>query len=165
MLRFGAPAWVFGWDCVSSWYRKNRPLQRMKLCFWYGDVREYIYDGAHYGEPCGKRRVVWNSRGQYVYEPDPRGKHLSDLFQQSISKLHSSVGHSHTKPLDWMRLLIGCCTAGDVFDPFIGSGTTLLACEQLGRRCVGIEIDPRSVDVAVSRWEQMTGREAVVANG
>lgn len=46
------------------------------------------------------------------------------------------------------------------FDPFLGSGTTLIACEKLGRRCYGMEIEPRYVDVAVKRWEEFTGREA-----
>lgn len=50
-----------------------------------------------------------------------------------------------------------------VYDPFLGSGTTLIACERLGRRCYAMEIEPRYVDVAVRRWEQFTGRTAVLA--
>ena len=50
---------------------------------------------------------------------------------------------------------------GDVvLDPFLGSGSTLIACEQHRRRCYGIEIDPAYVDVAVSRWEHFTGKKA-----
>lgn len=48
-----------------------------------------------------------------------------------------------------------------VFDPFIGSGSTLIACEQLERKCYGIEIDPRYVDVTIKRWEKYTGQKAV----
>lgn len=48
----------------------------------------------------------------------------------------------------------GCVVA----DPFLGSGTTLMACEQTGRRCFGLELDPRYVDV--ERWQQHTGQEA-----
>lgn len=47
-----------------------------------------------------------------------------------------------------------------VCDPFLGSGSTLVAAERLGRRCYGMEIEPRYVDVAVSRWEAFTGRTA-----
>ena len=47
-----------------------------------------------------------------------------------------------------------------VFDPFLGSGTTLLAAERVGRRCYGIELDPLYVDTAVERWQRMTGRKA-----
>ena len=53
-------------------------------------------------------------------------------------------------------------TVGDVYDPFLGSGTTMIAAEKLGRRCYGIEIEPRYVDVAIKRWEEMTGEKAVL---
>ncbi len=49
-----------------------------------------------------------------------------------------------------------------VYDPFLGSGTTLIAAEQLGRTCYGIEIEPRYVDVIVQRWENLTGKKATL---
>ena len=153
---FGPPAWVFAWDCVSSWYTPNRPLRRMKLCLWYGDLATYNQDGAHYGD-AGKEREVFNSRGSYTFKPDPRGKHLSDVFSLPITKLHSESEHAHSKPLDWIRMLIGNCSSGDVFDPYLGSGTSLIACEQLGRTCVGIELDAGHVALALQWWSEMTG--------
>ncbi len=52
---------------------------------------------------------------------------------------------------------------GDVVvDPFSGSGTTLIAAEQLHRVCLGMEIDPVYADVVVLRWEDFTGRKAVL---
>jgi DNA modification methylase len=48
-----------------------------------------------------------------------------------------------------------------VLDPFLGSGTTLIACERLGRRCRAIELDPLYVDLAIRRWQRMTGEAAV----
>jgi DNA modification methylase len=52
---------------------------------------------------------------------------------------------------------------GDVIaEPFGGSGTTMIAAERLGRRCYGIEIDPRYCDVILRRWEAETGREATL---
>lgn len=54
---------------------------------------------------------------------------------------------------------------GTVYDPFLGSGTTLIAAEQTGRICYGMEIDPRYCDVIVRRWEAHTGREATLAGG
>ena len=50
-----------------------------------------------------------------------------------------------------------------VLDGFLGSGTTLLACERVGRRCRGVELEPKYVDVAVQRWRELTGGEAVHA--
>ncbi len=51
-----------------------------------------------------------------------------------------------------------------VFDPFLGSGTTLLAAEKTGRRCYGIEYEPGYVDTAIRRWQQMTGKDAVLVS-
>ena len=56
-------------------------------------------------------------------------------------------------------------TEGDlVLDGFGGSGTTLIACEQLGRTCYMMEIDPKYVQVIIDRWEAMTGGKAVLLN-
>lgn len=52
-----------------------------------------------------------------------------------------------------------------VVDIFGGSGSTLIACEQCGRKCYTVEIDPKYCDVIVARWEQLTGRNAVLLNG
>lgn len=48
----------------------------------------------------------------------------------------------------------------DVYDPFLGSGTTLIAAEQLNRKCYGLEISPAYCDVIVQRWETLTGGKA-----
>jgi len=155
----GLPRWVFVWDCVTSWYVAGQPLRRMKIALWYGR-QPYNPDGSHYGEP-GSRKVVTNTRGTYLYEPDQRGKHLSDIFQRPITREHSD-GASHAKPVEWLAMLIGnCLPGGVVFDPFLGSGTTLIACEKLDRICYGMEIEPRYVQVAIERWENYTGQKAV----
>jgi DNA modification methylase len=50
-----------------------------------------------------------------------------------------------------------------VYEPFMGSGTTLIAAETTGRVCYGIELNPVYVDVAVERWQQFTGRKATLS--
>jgi DNA modification methylase len=50
----------------------------------------------------------------------------------------------------------------DVYDPFLGSGTTLIAAEQLNRKCYGMEISPQYCDVIVKRWETLTGKTATL---
>lgn len=53
--------------------------------------------------------------------------------------------------------------AGDLaFDPFLGSSTTIIACEQLGRRCFGLEISPTYVQVGLERWTQLTGKQPIL---
>ena len=52
-----------------------------------------------------------------------------------------------------------------VLDLFGGSGTTLIACEQMDRRCFMMEFDPHYADVIVDRWERMTGQKALKING
>ena len=49
---------------------------------------------------------------------------------------------------------------GIVVDPFLGSGSTLIACEKTNRKCYGMEIDPHYCDVIVKRWEDYTGNKA-----
>lgn len=49
-----------------------------------------------------------------------------------------------------------------VYDPFIGSGTTAVACELTGRRCLGVEIDPGYCQVVIERWQSLTGRQALL---
>lgn len=71
--------------------------------------------------------------------------------------------HPTVKPIRLVAdaILDATAAGATVFDPFLGSGTTLLAAERTKRRCVGIEIAPAYVDVAIHRWEAMTGRDAV----
>lgn len=51
--------------------------------------------------------------------------------------------------------------ADDVYDPFVGSGTTLIAAEQLHRRCFALEIEPKYVQVALERWAKLSGQQPV----
>lgn len=67
--------------------------------------------------------------------------------------------HPTQKPLECMAVPIRN-HAGDIYEPFSGSGTTLIAAEQLSRRCYAMEISPLYCDVAVARWEKLTGRKA-----
>jgi len=155
--KFGAPAWVFTWDGYTSWYTPNRPLKRAKYAFWYGDISQYNFNGAHYGD-AGEEKQVKNTRGEYNFIPDPRGKHLSDVFSLSLPKLHSDGFHPYEKPLDWVRLLIGNCFAGNVFDPFCGSGNTMFACQQIGKSSVCIDLNPMYVANILEKM-QKTGIE------
>jgi DNA modification methylase len=73
--------------------------------------------------------------------------------------------HPTRKPVALVeRAITNSSRPGDiVYDPFVGSGTTIIACERLARRCLAVEIEPRFVDMAVVRWERYTGRKAELA--
>lgn len=70
--------------------------------------------------------------------------------------------HPTMKPIGLIaKLLKNSCVAGDrVLDPFAGSGSTLITCEQLGLKAAVVELDPRYCDVIIKRWENFTGKKA-----
>lgn len=75
--------------------------------------------------------------------------------------------HPTMKPVSLVaRAITNSSKMGDaVFDHFGGSGTTLIACEQLNRKCYMSELDPRYCDVIIKRWENFTGKKAVLVQG
>lgn len=99
-------------------------------------------------------------------------KRDTDLFEysredySSLNEPHRNAGidesHAPAKPLKlWRDLILNFSSEGDIiYDPFIGNGTTLIACEQTNRTCVGQEYDPAYIDVIVQRWEDLTGKKA-----
>ena len=74
------------------------------------------------------------------------------------------TGHGTQKPVELMRrpLLNHTARGGLVYDPFLGSGSTLIAAEDSGRLCYGLELSPTYVDVIVQRWQKLTVRKAVL---
>jgi hypothetical protein len=76
----------------------------------------------------------------------------------------TATGHGSQKPLEvFRRPILGHLDRGQaVYDPFLGSGTTLIAAELTERVCCGLEIDDRYCDVIVCRWQQVTGRMATL---
>ena len=72
--------------------------------------------------------------------------------------------HSTQKPVECMRRPIENNSGADdsVYEPFLGSGTTLIAAETSGRVCFGMELEPRFVDVALRRWKAFTGKKATL---
>jgi len=111
----------------------------------------------------------------YGYAPGKgrsgRGKHegsrwYGDNAQVSVlafDRPKRSTEHPTMKPVE---LIARCLTnstppGGTVLDPFVGSGSTLIAAEQTSRRCYAMDIEPRYVQVAIERWQTFTGREAL----
>jgi DNA modification methylase len=84
------------------------------------------------------------------------------VWDVGINHKEPRTGHSTQKPVELFRIpMRNHGSSGDVvYDPFLGSGTTLIAAEQMDRKCIGIEIEPGYVDVSVERWQQVTGKKA-----
>jgi len=154
ITHYGAPRWLFSWDCCTTWFVKNKPLLQAKFCAWYGN-NSYTQDGWRYGESSFKKGKHTNGRGGvFDYDPHEDGRMLSDIFKRPIAVEHKDAINNHGKPLDWITALIANCTSGDVVDPFSGSGTSIIACEQLGRRCFAAEILPEMVALIIERCSQ-----------
>jgi DNA modification methylase len=98
--------------------------------------------------------------GWYEKHKMERSKAKSVMF---YPKPHRSKLHPTMKPVGLLRQLIQNSTrVGDtVYDPFGGSGSTLIACEQFRRKCLMVEIEPEYVSTTIMRWEILTGKEAV----
>lgn len=124
-----------------------------------------------------RNQIIWVkphfpiSRGHYTYQHEPcwygvrKGSQAHWIGDHSASTtwhiaLDQNVegGHSTQKPLLCMATPIANHDAPIVYDPFLGSGTTLIACENLKRQFLGCEIDPGYVAVALERWSKVTGQ-------
>jgi len=125
-----------------------------------------------------RAQIIWAksrfaiSRGNYHWQHEPcwyavrnksewqGSRKESTLWQIQVGEL--DTGHGTQKPIECMqRPIEHNSNAGmAVYDPFMGSGTTLIACEATGRVCFGCEIDPKYVDVTVKRWEDYSGQKA-----
>jgi len=77
--------------------------------------------------------------------------------------MHGAEGHPAPYPVG-LPVIAMQSWPGVAYEPFCGSGTTLIAAEQLGRKCYGMEISPQYCDVIVKRWETLTGKKAVLEN-
>lgn len=82
-----------------------------------------------------------------------------------VDRPKRSEEHPTMKPVELVRQMVENSSRPSeiVYDPFLGSGTTILACEALGRACYGCEISPEYADVVIARWEQATGKSARLA--
>ena len=92
---------------------------------------------------CGDA-VAWDSLDWYQGNSDKDGTHPTQ------------------KPVEFFEKIISSVKGRSVYDPFLGSGTTLIACERLGRKCRAVEISPAYCAVAIQRWVDVTGKEPVL---
>ena len=124
-----------------------------------------------------KERLVL-SRGHYHWQHEPcwyavkdsgKGHWSGDRKQTTLWSIpsgnqDSDTVHGTQKPVECMRrpMLNNSSPGQVVYEPFLGSGTTLIAAETTGRICHAVELDPAYVDVAVQRWQAFTGKDAML---
>jgi DNA modification methylase len=121
-----------------------------------------------------KERLVM-SRGDYHWQHEPcwyavrkKGNWTGDRKQTTLWSIPTGgqdveTKHSTQKPVECMRrpILNNSDPGQAVYEPFLGSGTTLIAAQSTGRVCYGVEIDPIFIDVVIRRWQAFTGERAV----
>ena len=121
---------------------------------WYGDYCNTVIDDSKPIDKMSKPELKELLRA-YI---SPGEDSVIYCDKPVASKLHPTM-----KPVKLVaRFILNSSAKGDtVADIFGGSGTTLIACEQLGRKCRMMEMDPGYCDVIIARWESFTGRKAV----
>lgn len=105
----------------------------------------------------------------YGWKPGASHRWFSDRKQTTVINFQrpsKSEEHPTMKPVGLISYLLGNSSEKKdlILDPFLGSGSTLIACEEQGRCCYGLEIDPRFADVIVRRWQKYTGKDAILAS-
>jgi DNA modification methylase len=133
--------WIKNHTGMGAFYRS-----RHELIFVFKHGRAPQRNNVQLGKYGRDRTNVWNYPGPRT--PSEEGNLLA---------LHPTV-----KPVRLVADAILDCTARGkiVLDSFLGSGTTVIAAERTGRRCYGLEIDPRYIDTIVRRWQAYTGEHA-----
>jgi DNA modification methylase len=169
-------AWnLFGGDVAYVWHAslftsvvladlEAVGLRRVSMIIWKKPYATFSMANYHWQhEPCwycvrpsGSRNWVGSPKESTVWDmtqpKDPYGRSGED-----------KTPHPTQKPVEAMARPMRNHDHKIVYDPFLGSGTTLVAAEQLGRTCYGMEISPAYCDVIVKRWETLTGRKATRA--
>lgn len=97
----------------------------------------------------------WRKDGKHIWYGDQKQKTVFEFDRIKNSK-EDGCGHPSSKPVPLIAYLVQQCTQsnGLVLDGFLGSASTLIACEQLNRICYGVELEPKFVDVAVERFRK-----------
>ena len=158
------------------------------LYVWHGGLHSGVVQDSL--EATGfkiRSQIIWVkphfvlSRGDYHWQHEPcwyavkgTGNWTADRKQTTVWEIKNNnpmngggekkLGHSTQKPIECMRRPIenNSSPGQAIYEPFSGSGTTIVAAEQTGRICLCLEISPAYVDVSVKRWQNFTGAQATL---
>lgn len=173
-IEFLRSAFELGMDALKPggafyiWHADTQRMNFLKACERAGmTIRECLvwvknvftlgrqdYQWRH--EPC---LYGWKDGASHQWYSDRKQSTVLEFDKPSSNSEHPTM-----KPIPLIAYQIeNSSKEGDlVLDMFGGSGSTLIACEKLGRKCVTMELDPHYCDVIISRWEEMTGQRATL---
>jgi ParB-like chromosome segregation protein Spo0J len=157
---------------------EDASLARSAFRFWSNVAPIQIWWGANYFSdaiPGSSSWAVWDKDHHGMTFADAELAYVSvggpvRVFRHAWSGNHKASErdakreHPTQKPVALYQWVFDCWLSKSkiIADPFLGSGTTLIAAEQLNRKCYGLEISPAYCDVIVQRWETLTGKKAVL---
>lgn len=148
-------AYIFNGDMMMCALRKGMRDAE----FYYSQTVIWVKNASVLGRKDYAPQHELIAYGWYGRHKMERSKGKSVMFhpRPARSKLHPTQ-----KPIGLLRkLLLDSTKIGDiVYDPFLGSGSTLIAAEHLQRKCIGLEIDPFYCETIIKRWEQVTHKKA-----
>jgi DNA modification methylase len=142
------------WTSKSQW---TFPTEKVYKALQEGS--KYAAFNREYAE---LRDAFYATRAYF----DNTHDNMSDVWLFPRVMGDDRYGHATPKPVEMVERIVksSCISGGLIFDPFTGTGTTIIASERHSRTCYGMELDPKYVQVAIERWENYTGRKAEKLN-
>ena len=133
-------------------------------CWWganyYCDILEgerswIVWNKEVVGENYSAAELAWTNQEGRTRMFTHQWHGMIKASEQGQARMHPTQ-----KPVELFVWLVNEFKLSFLYDPFLGSGTTLIAAEKTGRKCYGMELDPKYCDVIVKRWEDFTGKKA-----
>jgi len=170
-------------EFITGFLRVIPFAEKNTIYLWYSDRRALEVRSAF--QQLGfnfHQNLIWVKNNHALANLDHNPKHETCLYGWSgkhkfygtpsktsvyeYDKPLANKEHPTSKPIELIREFVmeGSALGAIIYDPFLGSGTVLIICEQINRICYGMELEPRYVDVTVQRWENFTGKKAKLMN-
>lgn len=166
-------AYQSGWCATSSVANDESPMARDGALELWGGRPALVFGRWSVPRPANARELLiwdkgdWPGMGDLALPWGPSTEEIYVMGSGFVGKRRGQIlrdpkrprvtGHHPTeKPIGLMEILVRACPPGVIVDPFMGSGTTLVAAKNLGRQAIGIEIEERYCEIAVRRLAQQT---------
>ena len=172
-------------DDQADWYAAYALFGGTVAYVWHASAfTDVVMEGLRRAGFAIKQQIIWNknvhalSRSDYHWKHEPCWYALREAgsrnwnggrSQMTVWDIPSVIfeegktAHPTQKPVAlYERAILNHTNPGEyLYEPFCGSGTAVIACEKLDRRCLALELDPRFVDLIIQRWQDFTGKAAV----